>query len=241
MRSLSAIFVTLMLASCETIPQGRRAEEAHLAKIHQLFATAPDIRVREEVERAAFAMASRHAQRNGRGLTLNFLDGTHHVFENSPACEDLDHVSECQQFVLEAYLSSRHLFLVEKNFYEGSVYLLVDDRAGEVTEISAEPHFGPDEERFLVIDDDYAYGSGWELQIWRRVGERAEVEWRWMSGEEQTPFPPLIDLLRYEPNDIFLDMHTEADLYHPEKRWPAKLHHSPNGWELQMNLPFSRP
>jgi hypothetical protein len=226
----------IMLASCTSVPEGRRAEEAHLAKIHKLYASATDIRVRDDVDQAALLMAAPHAQRSGKALTLNFLNGANRTFENSLPCEAPDQVSNCRQFVLDAYLASRHLFLVEENLYEGGIYLLVDDRGGSVTEISAEPHFGPDEQRFLVIDND-SYGSDWELQVWRRVGDHAELEWQWMSGEKQAAFPIHIDLLRYEPNDIFLEMHTESDLDHPEKRWPAKLHHAPTGWELQMDMP----
>lgn len=236
MRAAYALVLAIILASCVSVPEGRRADDTQFLRAHELFVTIPNVTAWNAVENAALLRAGMHAQRQSRELTVNLLNGTNRTFENSEDCDKINDTSECRQFFLYAYLPSRHLFLVAEKFYEGGVYLLIDDRGGSVTEISAEPHFGPDEQRFLVIDDD-SYGSEWELQIWRRIGDHAELEWRWMSGEKQAAYPAHIDLLRYEPNDIFLEMHTESDLDHPEKRWHAKLHRATSGWELQMDSP----
>src|SRR5882672_5943685 len=184
MRPAYALVLAIILAGCAPVPEGRRADDAQFVRARELFMAIPNVTAWNTVQNAALLRAATHAQRQSRELTINLLNGTHRTFENSEDCGKIKDTSECQQFFLYEYLPRRHLFLVAEKFYEGGVYLLVDDRGGRVTEISAEPHFGPDEERFLVVDDD-SYGSDWELQVWRRIGDHAELEWRWMSGEKQ--------------------------------------------------------
>jgi hypothetical protein len=234
-RTLAAIVLAIGLVACAPNVADFAVESSPLQPDACLYVSVSPGCL-DTAEQLALSKAKERAERRGQELVLALSDGTQRTFQDSDTCESVDRVSECFKYLLHAYLPSRNTFVIHKGFYEGSADLLVNDRTGRITELSTTPRFGADARRFLVIDDDYAYGSEWELQIWRWEADGAVLEWRRMAGDE--PSPHLIDLVRWDrAGEIFLEMHTEASLGEPELRWPARLYRAGREWRLEMDPP----
>jgi hypothetical protein len=63
--------------------------------------------------------------------------------------------------------ADRGMFLIQKQYYEGSEYLLVDDGTGSVTRLPNWPIRAPDGDRFAVLSLDLVAGYGPNtLQVW---------------------------------------------------------------------------
>jgi hypothetical protein len=60
--------------------------------------------------------------------------------------------SKCVTKTPVFYFQRRGFFLFELSYYEGSGYLLVSDRDGTETPLSAAPHFSPDGAAFAVVN-----------------------------------------------------------------------------------------
>ncbi len=229
---LAGCVLLIGFASPSAAHADRAAENQHLADVRAIQ-TGNGATTWAAIERKALIAAAGRARRNGANLTLKLENGRQITLRNhEKECFTLDHVDRCRVFHLEAHLPTRHLFVAHVGYYEGGDYLLIDDQTGSQTVVSAEPQFGPDADLVLVIDDDEAYGSGKELQIWRRSGGRFVSEWVWEPTDESHH----IDVVRWvTASKIILNFHTLEWLGHPARHWPATLEKHVDGWRLDMN------
>ena len=70
-------------------------------------------------------------------------------------------------------------FVVQKQYYEGSEYLVINDSTGERTTIPNRPLLAPDRERFAVLSLDLEAGYGPNvLQVWSLGGDGPERVWQ---------------------------------------------------------------
>lgn len=235
---LVTLYACLALIPCDhhLALADRAAEDAFLAEMKHIRAITkwpenPDALL----ERKAIDNAKGRAERNGKSLGLTLTNGRKRRYVNLDGCEDTPfRFDRCLQYQLVALLPSRRLFLIKADFYEGGAFFLVDDRTGRETRLSAEPVFGVRDDIFLVIDDDYAYGSGDELQIWRRKGDRVVRIWNWRRSEE--PEERNIELIRWEKKgEIELEMRWQPEGSPDDECWPAVLREGKAGWQLDMN------
>ncbi|MBV8536143.1 MAG: hypothetical protein JO128_11155 [Alphaproteobacteria bacterium] len=215
----------------------RASEDAWLAEIRTIWAHAGNTTAGwAAVEPKALALSGGRVERRGPVLIIKFANGRARKYQNKEGCNESALVERCHIFQLEAYLPTRRAFVIAESFYEGGLYRLVDDRTGRETILDSRPHFGPDPNWFLVIDDDETYGSGRELQIWHRKNDGAVRIWMREAGTE--PSPHHIQIVQWQrPDEIVLQMQTEESLNHPVQRWPAILRHEPKGWRLDMTPP----
>ena len=231
---LTISVLSLLIAFASDARADRASEDAWLAEIREIWAHAHENTAWQRIEQKALTMAQGRAARRGPNLILRLSNGQERIYRNQEKCDDGP--QECDLFRLQAHLPSRQLFVIDEGFYEGGQNRIVDDRTGRETVLDAEPRFGPDPAVILVIDDDEAYGSGRELQIWRRKGDGWVREWMREAGDE--PNPHRIEILRWEkPGEILLEMRKEEWLNHPQQRWPAVIKRGRNGWRLEMTPP----
>lgn len=231
---LVTLYACLALILCDdhAALADRAAEEIFLAEIRRMRASPQH----NEIEQKAIVNANGRAERQGKSLVLTLANGRKERFVDlRVGCDTVPvKFARCIVHHLVAHLPSRRAFIIEYTLYEGGGAFLVDDRTGRRTLLSAEPTFGPRDDIFLVIDDDYSLGSGDELQIWRREGDRVVRIWNWRRSEE--PEERNIELIRWEKKgEIELEMRWQPEGSPDDECWPAVLREGKAGWQLDMN------
>lgn len=189
-------------------------------------------------EPAVLAASDGRAQRQDDTLILKPTSAPAIVMtDRKQACEAAL-VDACQGFALMAY--GAHAFVVQKFLYEGSVFDLIDDHSGRQTPLRGLPHFSPSGDEFLVAPFDLESDVGPDnLQIWRRAGDGATLEWSHPSRQafvEDPSLPSLYEVrdVRWEKDRIVLTLSTAAQ---PDRSWRATLTRQSDGWHLAAKSP----
>lgn len=135
--------------------------------------------------------------RKGEQLTLRIENGTSKVYrDNSKACAS-DDAKNCVMHSLVGYHPAARVYSILIGYYEGGTTELVSGRTGTTLTVGGEPHFSADGSRFLVIDNDLAYGGPYNLAVgsttngslqleWQRADEGDPLEWhlqRWIDDD----------------------------------------------------------
>lgn len=135
----------------------------------------------EEAKR--LAAVDRFAERHGDRLTLRMVTGATRTFVNARACRDGNPIIEtrCVGYEFTSYERSRHLFVLNVYFYEGTDSLLVDDRTGRGMPFDGQIALSPTGD--LVAETLGGYDqAGPAIQIWRRGRVRFVREWKAAPG-----------------------------------------------------------
>jgi hypothetical protein len=125
---------------------------------------------------------------------------------------------------------------------------LVDDRSGQQTELDAAPvSFSEDGLRFLVLDDNVANDHENNIEIWRREGEGAVLEWANSIEKQksQAPAPGLTaytsELMHWQGDHITLSLRQEgwfdakSRRKLPDRHGTGSLIRTQAGWRLQTD------
>ncbi len=122
------------------------------------------------IERNQIRRAPRFVSRNGDTLTVRLGRSLLKTFVD----KDLEHESAVRYTYREFIPEIEH-YLVHAHLYEGTGYLLVSARTGDMVRIQAPPIFSPDGNRFATASEDLeSHYNPNEIQIWR-IGENAIV------------------------------------------------------------------
>jgi hypothetical protein len=194
-----------------------------------------DISRVRDLEPAMILAAGGRADRKGGTLTLRFSNGNSRAYITKGDCETL--LGMCQAYALIAFVGTANLFMVSERFYERIGCLIVDSRTGHETELPDIPYLGPDGDRFLVVSGTDGGGAYWPIQIWRRRGDRAFVEWK------QTDRPPNFDVAvtaaewtRHDRIDLTMvsvsRRHAPPAGFAPT-RWAATLTFTDGRWSMK--------
>ena len=180
------------------------------------------------------------AERSGNTLTLFPSAAAPIGLSGDPKICEAGDVPHCALYVLEADHPKSHTWVVEQFFYEGSTFLLIDDRSGRRTQLNGMPTFSPDGTRFLVapFSDENDVGPN-NLEIWRREGDGAVLEWAHpasavLAEDPQLPSPYMVTVRRWQGDRIDLILSTESLAGH---QWDGTLTHDINGWHLSAKSP----
>lgn len=174
---------------------------------------------------------------NGKSLTLQ---------DDNRGCsgDDNNPVELCHRFTMLADLPSRHFFLVVEGYYEGADFFLIDDRTGRETQIDAVPIFSPNGEYFLVQDDNEASEHENNLEIWRREGDGAVLEWAHSISQaiQETPQGLLYhtEVISWTGDEIALQFSIGAYAQRPALKWTGSLKRQSDGWHLTAAWPKSK-
>jgi hypothetical protein len=181
------------------------------------------------------------AERNGDQLVLFPTKGQKVTFtDHLKACDD--HVTEsCIGFALMDKPDRADAFVVQQFYYEGSDFLLIDSQSGRSTTLHGMPIFSPDGRHFLVApyDEESDVGPN-NLEIWRREGDGAVLEWAHTFAETHAEDPKLEQPYQtrvsgWSYNRISLALHEPGS----GKRWSGSITRDETGWHLSAVSPRS--
>ena len=125
------------------------------------------------IERYQIRRAPHFVSRNGDTLAVRLGRSRLKTFVD----KDLEHESSVS-YTYREFIPEIGYHLVHAHLHEGTGYLLVSHRTGDMVRIQAPPIFSPDGNRFATASEDLEsrYNPN-EIQIWR-IGESAIVlEW----------------------------------------------------------------
>ena len=125
------------------------------------------------IERYQIRRAPHFVSRNGDTLAVRLGRSRLRTFVD----KGLEHESGVS-YTYREFIPKIGYHLVHAHLYEGTGYLLVSHRTGDMVRIQAPPIFSPDDNRFATASEDLEsrYNPN-EIQIWR-IGENAIVlEW----------------------------------------------------------------
>ena len=147
-------------------------------------------------EAACLREFARFASRKNDLLTLRLENGRSKAYrDDAKACDADD--AKCTYYRLVAFHSKAQVYSIRIQYYEGSGFELLSARTGNVLRLSGTPYFSPDGSRFIVIDNDYAFGGEYDLAIgsaakgllsleWQQVSKEGPLEWqlqRWIDND----------------------------------------------------------
>jgi hypothetical protein len=193
-------------------------------------------------ETRILANVAGRAKRDGSNLTLKLVNAQQLVMTDQPeACEKGP--DGCEIYVLMAAVPRSHAFVIQKFYYEGSDFFLIDDRNGQRTMLNGMPTFSPSGTEFLVapFSDANDVGNN-NLEIWHRQNDKWAVEWAHPFESVYEEDPSLKELyvthvVRWDRNRIALSLSTERDPGHP---WAGTLTREDDGWRLSAQSPQTK-
>lgn len=165
------------------------------------------------------------------GERLTFID-------HKQACES-DDVSQCIGFALMGDFRKTNAWVVQKFYYEGGSFVLIDSRSGRQTSLSGMPVFSPDGKEFLVAPYDEENDPGPNnLEIWRRDGDGAILEWAHTFEQALAEDPSLkmvylTEVTGWAGNRVALKL-SEPET---ERVWVGSLTRDATGWHLTARSP----
>ena len=179
--------------------------------------------------------------RVGDRLVLT-LGGRRLIFtDNRKACTN-GRADACAIYALVANAPGSRA--VQKFGFEVSDTTLVDTGNGKQTELTGMPAFSPDGREFVVAS--FSDESDNNLEVWRRDGDNAKLEWAhpfkqsWTEDPalRNTPanpggLPPVFRVIAWHGDHVTLAVSTDNRRY----RWTGSLTHNTEGWSLSAKSP----
>jgi hypothetical protein len=184
------------------------------------------------LEPACLREFAKFVSRDGDVLTLRLESGASKVYQDDPkACQE-DDAKNCIYHRFVAYHAEARVYSIAINYYEGSSVELVSARTGNVLRFSGTPYFSPDGSRFVVIDNDYAYGGDHDLSIGSHANGSFSLDWEHGIGSD--------DLREWRLDRWFDNDHialrtfpADAGQKCPDNNCDAMLVRFGNGWALR--------
>jgi hypothetical protein len=189
-------------------------------------------------EPALLAASHGVADRQGDILALHPTDAPAVGFADQKAACDAGDAARCEGYALMGTFPKARAIIVQQFLYEGSSFILIDAGSGKQMRLQGMPAFSPDGARFLVAPYDEENDTGPNhLEIWRREGDGAVLEWAHSLEQEHAEDPDLpgpyqTRLLRWEDKRIALEFFTG----HGET-WRGALTQTQSGWQLDAKSP----
>ena len=159
-----------------------------------------------------------------------------HLADDMASCAQAD-ANNCVGYALMAAVPRSHAWVAQQFLYEGSSFLLIDNGTGRQVRLNGMPAFSPDGRQFLVAPYDLESDVGPnDLELWRRDGDGAVLEWAHTAGslDEDQPAPAAITVTGWQGDSIALAFETPSD---PPRRWRGSLVRTGASWNLVVNAP----
>ncbi|MDB5438929.1 MAG: hypothetical protein JWM33_1356 [Caulobacteraceae bacterium] len=189
------------------------------------------------MEIAAIA-AGAPAQRAGPDLTLRLSKARPLTLKtiDYEGCEE-DGSNSCARYALLYDLPWLGVMLVGKDSFDVNDVWMYDKATGRATGFTSLPKFSPDGQLLLVRKLAVEPQETGELEIWRRKGDQAVMEWSQPIPKVRAPDPirladAKVKILGWKDSVITLDLSDEAG-----DAWPGTLSLSGGQWTLAQTPP----
>jgi hypothetical protein len=173
------------------------------------------------------------AERQGDRLILKTAARTLRFLDNSKACDNgvTDHCA-----IYDLVANAPGSLAVRKFGFEGSDSTLIDTRSGKQTVLTGVPVFSPDGKTFLVTE--FSNEGANNLEIWRRHGDSAVLEWAHPFKLAYAEDPALKQMYEvrvqvWTGNRIALALSDMGMTRH----WTGSLTRDAAGWHLSAKSP----
>ena len=178
---------------------------------------------------------------DGSGLSLVLTSGRHlRMINNTRGCPRDDQGFDdghCYRYVLVGDLPEQHAFIVGEDYAKGESLFLIDDRTGRQTPLDGMPAFSPDGTRFFVTDDDEANTHDNNIEIWRRDGDGAVMEWAHPVKQIHVEAPALKETYHVSVSDWSRPETIALAFSSGRQDWDGQLTLGAKGWALGANWP----
>ena len=185
------------------------------------------------------AMRAGRAIPDGSGLSLVLTSGRHlRMTNNVRGCPREAHGFDdgnCYRYSLVADMPDQHAFIVAEDYAEGESLLLIDDRTGRQTGLDGMPVFSPDGARFFINDEARDHDNN--IEIWRRDGDGATIEWSHPVKQVHVEAPALKDIYRVSVSDWSKPETIGLAFSSGHEDWDGHLTHGAKGWALDADWP----
>ncbi|MBN9546493.1 MAG: hypothetical protein J0I19_13555 [Alphaproteobacteria bacterium] len=227
-RALPLLFLLVFAAACTTGPQ--LSDDCAANALCAARAAEPPL----------ILAAKDLAERKGDDLFLKPRNAPPITFTDHKAACDTGDADRCDGFAFMGAFPKPGALVVQQFFYEGSNFIFIDQDSGKRIRLAAMPVFSPDGQRFLVAPYDLENDIGPNnLEIWRREGDGAVLEWahtlaQTHAEDPSLPLPYQVKVQSWSGDRIKLSLFTDV----PEKRrWRGTLVRSADGWQLSAQSP----
>ncbi len=189
-------------------------------------------------EPSAIATARGFATREGDTLTIRPAAAPAFSFLDHTAACEAHNVEACESYALMLASPASHALVVQQFLYEGSAFFLIDTSTGRETRLAGMPAFSPDGRRFLVAPFDLQHDTGPNhLEIWRRDGDGAVLEWAHTFQQAHDEDPDLPEayqtrLISWQGSRLRLQFTTIDG-----RKWRGSLTDTGTGWHLDAKSP----
>ena len=187
------------------------------------------------------AMRAGRAIPDGAGLSLVLTSGRHlRMTDNTRGCPRDDRGLDdgnCYRYSLVADLPDQHAFIVAEDYSKGESLLLIDDRSGRQTGLDGMPVFSPDGSRFIVNDDGEANDHDNNIEIWRRDGDGAVMEWAHPVKQVHVEAPALKAVYHVSVSDWSRPDAIRLAFSSGRQNWDGHLTLGAKGWALAADWP----
>jgi hypothetical protein len=184
----------------------------------------------DALEAACLREFGKLASRKGDLLTLRLENGGSKAYQDDAKACDTDD-ARCTYYRLAAYHPKAQVYSIWIQYYEGSGFELLSARTGNLLRLSGTPYFSADGTRFVVIDNDYAYGGPHDLAAGSNTSGSLSLEWR----QESKDGPLEWRLQRWIDNDhvALRVFKADTDQKCPDNDCDAMLVRFQNSWALR--------
>lgn len=219
----------LVTGSAHASPERASAQELALLAAAETAASRATYLV-QALEPNAVKAANAQAERHGKRLVLHLKSGVSKNYDDKPECDTLETESECQIYILVAYINSFHHFVVTKVYYEAAVYILVDDTTGQETVLNSFPRYSPSGQHVLMFEGEERDDT---VEIWHRVNHGFIREWY------GAPYNNIIGSTTtymvehwFDENLIALQAKHQMGFSNPDTTTRFEMRHSAKGWKV---------
>lgn len=133
----------------------------------------------EIIEQARIRKYSTFVKREGDTLVLTIGSDKYVRLKN---VRDEQNVGNWVSYTFLRYILSIDYFLIEKSYYEGGAFALVDGKYGNIFEIDEIPIFAPNDKHFITVSICDAY-CPYRLQIWELRNTGLNLVWSFTPYE----------------------------------------------------------
>ena len=202
---------------------------------------APDATAASHADVLRAAMWAGRAIPDGAGLSLVLTSGRHlRMINHTRGCPRDAHGLDdgnCYRYSLVEDLPDQHAFIVAEDYSRGESLLLIDDRTGRQTGLDGMPVFSPDGSRFFITDDGEGSDHDNNIEIWRRDGDVATIEWSHPAKQVHVEAPSLKAIYHVSVSDWSKPDAIGLAFSSGRQDWDGHLTHGAKGWALDADWP----